>query len=505
MDNMKGVSYNSSYKSLSVLIVDDFDAITRMLCGAFEQLGFETIHQAKDGEEAWQYLERNSVDIIVSDWKMPNMDGLDLLKQVRQSKSHQHVPFIMLTGNLHQSNVVAAIQAGVSEYLVKPFSKAVLSERVHKAFFAPIRSRASDKEDQVEKKEVKRTILVVDDAPSNLQVLGELLKPLYRIKVCRSGAQALDICAKPNKPDLILLDIMMPEMDGLAVCRALKAEPETEFIPIIFVSALSQTNDVVKGLKLGALDYITKPVIPEIVLARVATHINSVIQREKLTEQVEQLIQSSREKDEAGQTFFHDLRNPLTVIQSTLTSMQGDEVAINFVKESAERLTQMIDNHHLLMELEQGCYSKALDTVTVESTLQQVIASYKAKAAEKQLEIKLDIDPAHRYLGDDLLSYTMFSNLLCNAIEAAPKDSAIKINSTRDNEELMISLHNQGEVPLNIRDQFFDKHITAEKKNGMGIGAYSAKLCAQAQKGDIKLNAEEGNKTTLILQMQAVE
>ena len=509
MDNTKRVTYNTSYKGLSVLIVDDFDAITRTLCGAFEQLGFKTIHQAKDGREAWQCLERNSVDMIVSDWKMPKMDGLELLKRVRQSKSHQDVPFIMLTGNLNQSNVVEAIQAGVSEYLVKPFTKVTLCERVHKAFVSPIRShavnRANDKEDQSEKKELKRTILVVDDEPSNLQVLGELLKPLYKIKVCRSGAQALDICAKPDKPDLILLDIMIPEMDGLAVCKSLKSDPDTEFVPIIFVSALSQTDDVVKGLKLGAVDYIMKPVIPEIVLARVATHINSVIQREKLTEQVEQLIQSARQKDEAGQTFFHDLRNPLTAIQSTLMGMKGDDPAINIVKESTERLTQMIDNHHLLMELEQGCYSKALDTVTVDNVLQQVIASYKAKAEEKQLEIKLDIDPAHRYLGDELLSYTMFSNLLSNAIEAAPKDSAITINSTRDDEKLVISLHNQGEVPVNIRDQFFDKFTTADKQDGVGIGAYSAQLCVQAQKGNIKLNAEEGNMTTLILQMQAVE
>ena len=219
MENYKLMAKESPYKELSVLIVDDFEAVTRTLYSAFEQLGFKTILKAKDGKEAIYRLEHNVFDIIVSDWKMPKMDGLELLRFVRKSEAHKTIPFIMLTGNLHQSDVVDAIEAGVSEYLIKPFSMATLSERVHKAFVSPIPantiSRNRDKEAVVEK-ETKRTILVVDDEPSNLQVFGELLKPLYKIRVCRSGAQAIDICSKPDKPDLILLDIMMPEMDGLS-------------------------------------------------------------------------------------------------------------------------------------------------------------------------------------------------------------------------------------------------------------------------------------------------
>lgn len=506
MDSFKRVAYDSPYKGMSVLIVDDFEAITRTLCSAFEQLGFKTIYQARDGREAWQSLERNPVDIIVSDWKMPKMDGLDLLKKVRQSKAHQSVPFIMLTGNLHQSDVVEAIGAGVSEYLVKPFSKVTLSERVHKAFFSPIRShsssRSSDKDLQLDA-DVKRTILVVDDEPSNLQILGELLKPIYKIKACRSGAQALEICAKADKPDLILLDIMMPEMDGLAVCTALKADPATEFIPIIFVSALSQTDDVVKGLKLGALDYIMKPVIPEIVLARVETHINAVIQREKLVQQVEQLIESSRDQDQADQTFFHDLRNPLTAIQATLGQIESEDSTIQLVKSNAAMLAQMIDSYKLLKQLEQGGYSKPLASVTAQSAIQQVIDHYKAKAEEKQMRFNVDVDPALKYVGDELLSYTMFCNLLSNAIEAGPSGSAITVQASKMEQKLLITLHNEGQVPEDIRGRFFEKFATSGKQGGSGIGAYSAQLCAQAQQGEIKLDLDAGDGTTLSLHMQA--
>ncbi|ODS11644.1 response regulator [Vibrio scophthalmi] len=506
MDSFKRVAYDSPYKGMSVLIVDDFEAITRTLCGAFEQLGFKIIYQARDGREAWQSLERNSVDIIVSDWKMPKMTGLELLKKVRQSKAHKSVPFIMLTGNLHQSDVVEAIEAGVSEYLVKPFSKVTLSERVHKAFVSPIRShssnRSSDKDLQLDV-EVKRTILVVDDEPSNLQVLGELLKPIYKIKACRSGAQAIDICSKADKPDLILLDIMMPEMDGLAVCKALKSDPDTEFIPIIFVSALSQTDDVVKGLKLGALDYIMKPVIPEIVLARVETHINAVIQREKLVKQIDQLIESSRDQDQADQMFIHDLKNPLTAIQTTLEQIKTEDQDIQVVKSNTMMLAQMIDSYRLLKQLEQGQYSQSLTSVSAQSVMQKVIDNYQAQAEQKQVRFSLDVDPALSYTGDELLSYTMFCNLFSNAIDAAPASSAITIQASKIEQELLITVHNDGEVPEEIRERFFDKFVTSGKQGGTGIGAYSAKLCAQAQQGDIKLDLQGGEGTTITLSMQA--
>lgn len=500
--SFKRVNYDSPYKDMSVLIADDFEAITRALSSACEQLGFKTIFQARDGQEATKYLQHNQVDIIISDWKMPKMDGLALLKHVRQSKTHANVPFVMLTGNLHQSDVVQAIEAGVSEYLVKPFSRVTLAERVHKAFVSPIKSHLAQRSDsaQVEAPPSKRTILVVDDEPSNLQVLGEVLKETYKIKVCRSGQQAIDICGKPDKPDLILLDIMMPEMDGLAVCQALKSNPQTEFIPIIFVSALSQTDDVVKGLKLGAVDYIQKPVIPEIVLARVETHVNSVIQREKLSQQIDNLIDSARHHDEALQTFFHDFRSPLTALHSTLMAQMSDSDETKLLRESSSKLVDMIDNYSVLLELERGDYKPNLSVVILNSTVQQVIASYQANAKQMQVEFQLDIDPAHQFQGDELLSYTMLSNLLTNAIEAAPPQSTISVTSCREEQQLVIKITNQGSVPETLRDRFFDKFVTAGKSSGKGLGCYSAKLCVEAQGGEIKLDVEEqATAITLIL------
>ena len=117
------------------------------------------------------------------------------------------------------------------------------------------------------------TILVVDDTPDNLTLMSGLLKDLYRVKVANGGERALRIAEGEDPPDLILLDVMMPDVDGYEVCRRLKADPRTRDIPVIFLTALSEVEDEMRGFELGAVDYITKPISPPLVQARVKTHL----------------------------------------------------------------------------------------------------------------------------------------------------------------------------------------------------------------------------------------
>jgi putative two-component system response regulator len=116
------------------------------------------------------------------------------------------------------------------------------------------------------------TLLVVDDTPANLSLMAGLLHQEYRVKLANSGARALDL-AQREPPDLVLLDVMMPEMDGYAVCRHLKSDPRTRDVPVIFVTAMSQPDDETRGFECGAVDFIHKPISPPIVRARVRTHL----------------------------------------------------------------------------------------------------------------------------------------------------------------------------------------------------------------------------------------
>ena len=119
----------------------------------------------------------------------------------------------------------------------------------------------------------KKTILLVDDSPDNLVLMNDLLKDLYKVKIANSGEKALRIAATGQPPDLVLLDVMMPEMDGHEVCRRLKADPALCDIPVIFLTAKSEVDDEKLGLDLGAVDYITKPISPPITLSRVRNHL----------------------------------------------------------------------------------------------------------------------------------------------------------------------------------------------------------------------------------------
>lgn len=136
--------------------------------------------------------------------------------------------------------------------------------------------------------EKKSIVLVVDDTPENIDILNELLKSDYQIKVALNGEKAVKIANSENQPDLILLDIMMPGMDGYEVCEKIKRNPKTETIPIIFLTALTEESNEAKGLRLGAVDYITKPFSPELVKARVRNHLDLKKHRDNLEEMVRQ-------------------------------------------------------------------------------------------------------------------------------------------------------------------------------------------------------------------------
>ncbi|MBU2511180.1 response regulator [bacterium] len=181
--------------------------------------------------------------------------------------------------------------------------------------------------------EQKPTVLVVDDTPENIDVIVGLLKENYKVKAAPSGEKALAVVSK-GLPDLVLLDIMMPEMDGYEVCRRLKAEETTRDIPVIFLTAKAEVADEVKGLDLGAVDYITKPISPPIVLSRVKTHLSLKLAQQALVEKnktlestleelktaQDQLVQSEK-LAALGQLvagIAHEINTPLGAIKSSI-------------------------------------------------------------------------------------------------------------------------------------------------------------------------------------------
>jgi len=167
----------------------------------------------------------------------------------------------------------------------------------------------------------KKTILLVDDAPANIQVVNSILKDIYKIRIATNGAKALELANATPPPDLILLDVMMPEMDGYEVCTRLKRDSQTRDIPVIFLTGQTEIEDETKGFEVGAVDYIHKPFSPAVVKARVQTHLVLRGIREQLALQL-QTIQKELETARQIQ---------LSILPAEVPKLEGLDIAARYI------------------------------------------------------------------------------------------------------------------------------------------------------------------------------
>lgn len=352
-------------------------------------------------------------------------------------------------------------------------------------------------------------ILIVDDTAENRDVLKGLLESSYTLYLAKNGEQAIKLALK-RLPDLILLDIMMPEMDGYEVCQRLKAEESTRDIPIIFVTAKGEMDDEKKGLEMGAVDYIAKPIKPPILLSRVRTHIELKEKRDALAKMLEIERELAKTKEDIERISRHDLKSPLNGIinyppfiksQGGLSEKQNDQ--LDKIVQLGRKMLRMINLSLDMFKMEQGSYEVKAEEVDLIQVFNEIKEDTKTQLKVKRLEIEILIDgvqagESDRFIlgGEKLLMYSMLSNLFKNAVEASPKKEKITLAMSKG-EGISVSIHNQGTVPEEIRDTFFEKYATAEKTGGTGLGTYSAKLIAETLGGDISLDTSEEGGTTI--------
>jgi phosphoserine phosphatase RsbU/P len=173
--------------------------------------------------------------------------------------------------------------------------------------------------------EEKKLVLIVDDAPANLQIVHSILKDDFKIRVATSGVKALDLVKAKPQPDLILLDVMMPDMDGYELCGLLKATPEARDIPVIFLTGKTETDDETKGFEVGAVDYIHKPFSPAVVKARVHTHL---VLREVQKQLARKLLDINNELEMAREI-------QLSILPHEIPKIRGLEIAARYVPMSS--------------------------------------------------------------------------------------------------------------------------------------------------------------------------
>ncbi len=336
-------------------------------------------------------------------------------------------------------------------------------------------------------------ILIVDDNPENIGVLGAALEQFnYKITIAKNGVQAIKVAEK-QIPDLILLDVMMPDMNGFEACKILKSNPKTHDIEIIFVTAAITHEDELKGLSLGAVDYIHKPFSIAIVQAKVALHLERAYNK-KLREDIDRITR-------------HDLRSPLSAIlcYPEMVLAEGGLSAkhrgyLEEVIKAGKEMQHMINGSLDLFKMETGRYQYNPDEVDLSILINSVITDSRSmldmcgvnvQILQKQHLQQPDKMTNFMALAEKNLSYSLFANLIRNAIEACSWGDTICIVIGYEEDNCVISITNPGCVPEHIRDSFFEKYVTAGKKQGTGLGTYSAKLMTTTQNGSIAMNSSE--------------
>ena len=336
-------------------------------------------------------------------------------------------------------------------------------------------------------KHPQESILIVDDTPSNVLLLKRMLAQRgYQTQSVTTGKLALEV-ARAEMPDLILLDIAMPELNGFEVCEQLKADPVLNEIPVIFISALHETIDKVKAFNVGGVDYVTKPFQFEEVYARVKTHLR-LRRLEKL-------------RDDLSHMVIHDLRNPLSVIFSFLDILDNEADKLSssartflpLARHCAEEMYCMIGS--ILDVSKMGVGEMKLQTVPCDlvGLIRDVLAATPPPAAHRTITLSAP-ESSPEVTADIGLIRRVLQNLLSNALKHTTAGGVVSIEVTATDGEVRVAVTDTGPgIAPEFHQQIFDKFSQVEDGNnsmGTGLGLTFCKLAVEAHGGSIGVQSE---------------
>lgn len=361
----------------------------------------------------------------------------------------------------------------------------------------------------------RETIMICDDNATNLSLLDDLLTGAgYHTIAFPRGDLALAAIDR-HPPDLILLDIMMPKPDGYEVCRRLKTSPTRSDIPIIFISALESEIDKVRAFQAGGVDYVTKPVRREEVLARVEVHLKLRRQQRAITSQNEALKQQNvelealeRQRDELVHLVVHDLRTPLTgIIMATQLMQRELEPATGATPPVHRRLSNMLKCAQEMRELintildiqsmENACVPLTINTLSMAELVEDALETIGCLAEEYTIMTEVESGLQDAVLADTSLTKRVIINLLANALNFAGTERRVSVRITAEGPMTRLAIDDRGPgVPLVDRARIFDKYqqgdASGEQPRGNGLGLAFCKLAITQQGGRIGVEDRPG-------------
>jgi DNA-binding response OmpR family regulator len=351
----------------------------------------------------------------------------------------------------------------------------------------------------VDKLNEKSTILVVDDTPDILHLVMELLKDEYNLKLVNNPKKAVDLLNTKFKIDLILLDVMMPGINGYELCKMIKKNPHYMQTPVIFLTALEKTSDIVNGFECGAVDYVTKPFIPEVLKARVKTHI-------ELKELHDAMLRDIQEKEEMlykqsrmttlGEMFenvTHQWKQPLSIINMSCSvqKINYDFGELN-IEEMMETVDSVISEVDYLTQTINDFRDFARNDIEKESfdirdLFAHAVEILSYRFTRTFIEIHNNID-SFIYCSYKNYIIQILINILNNAVDVLEEngnEKYIKAESTLKNNEIIIKICDSGGgIKMDNVDYAFEKYVTTkEKKMDSGLGLYMCRQIMQKKLG----------------------
>jgi signal transduction histidine kinase len=350
------------------------------------------------------------------------------------------------------------------------------------------------------------SILMVDDNPANLQVLTSMLKQSgWRPRPVTSGRLGLQ-AARKEPPDLVLLDVNMPEMNGYEVCKQLKADARLADIPVIFVSALGETMDKVRGFSVGGVDYITKPFQLDEVKARVTTHLELRRQRRELQASYEKLRESERLRDSLVHMIVHDLRSPLTAISAYL-ELFGQAAKEKLGAETQEDVANAFHATRSMIRMINGILdvskmeAQMMKLDLRECDLVQVVGNslddLESLVGARRLAFERPAAPAG-VLADHEIVSRIVQNLLANALRFTPADGEVRVGVVVEAEHVRVFVADTGPgIPPDFHESIFDKFVQVDgsalpRNRSTGLGLAFCKMAVEAHGGRIGVDSELG-------------
>jgi len=323
-------------------------------------------------------------------------------------------------------------------------------------------------------------IIAIDDMPYNLELLEICLGEIdAEVKCAESGAQALELIYQRH-PDLILLDIMMPEMDGYTVCKKLKDDPATKEIPVLFLSAMDSIDDKVKGFEAGGVDYITKPFNTAEVIARVKTH----LKLHRMLEEMNTLLRES----------FHEIYTPLGMIKSSLTLQEieyGETEHLQNIKSATQSLHSIYEDIYYAIKKEAREYPA--EWIDLEEFLRRRILAFKPQMSQKKLQYTIDSKIESPMIRMNITELErLIDNLLSNSIKYALLESTISLSISPTQDMIQLVIANSSKKIKDVKKLFNELYREDHSVMGLGIGLSIVKKICQKYSIEIDVESEDG-------------